>query len=328
VKSISWTGYGSPEVLLIREIEKPVPEDHEILVRIHSASVTMGDCEMRAMKLPLFIRFPMRAFVGLFKPKRISTLGMELSGTVESTGKSVERFKAGDEILASTGARFGAYCECICLPEEAGEMDGPVALKPQSLSFDEAAVIPNGGLEALHFLKQAGVSKGTEILINGAGGSIGTFAVQLAKLSGAIVTAVDSSDKLEMLKAIGSDHIIDFTKENFAASGKKYDVIFDVVGKVPLLRGLKALRNKGRLLVANPTLFKLTSKYWISLLSGRKLIIGAGSQKVEDLVHLTGLVEKGEIKSIIDKIYSLEQIREAHEYVESGEKTGHVVIRI
>jgi NADPH:quinone reductase-like Zn-dependent oxidoreductase len=251
MKAIIWTEYGPPDVLQLKEVEKPVPKDNEVLVRIYATTVTAGDCEQRSLKLPIWHALPMRAYVGLKRPKRITILGMDLAGEIESVGKDVKRFRKGDQIFAATGfVRMGTYAEYVCLPEE--PKDGALAIKPANMTYEEAAAVPNGGLEALCFLRQGNVQSGQKVLINGAGGTIGTFAVQIAKSFGAEVTGVDSTGKLDMLRSIGADHVIDYTQEDFTKKGETYDFILDVVGKSSFSGSISSLEQNGRYLIANP----------------------------------------------------------------------------
>ena len=232
MRAIVWTAYGSPDVLQLQEIPKPIPKDNDVLIRIHATTVTAGDCEMRRMGNPIWFRLPMQAYIGVNRPKRITILGMELAGEVVSTGKAVTRFSQGDQVLAATGiTAVGTYAEYVCLHENPD--DGAIANKPASLSYEEAAAVPVGGLEALHYMRAAAIQAGETVLINGAGGTIGCFAVQLAKQFGADVTAVDSSDKLDLLRALGADHVIDYTLQDPLGKAKAYTAIFDVVGKLP-----------------------------------------------------------------------------------------------
>jgi NADPH:quinone reductase-like Zn-dependent oxidoreductase len=322
MKAIVWTKYGPPDVLQLKEVAKPIPKDNEALIRIYATTVTSGDCEQRCLKLPILYRLPMRVYVGLKTPKRITILGMDLAGEIESVGKDVKRFKAGDQVFAATGfVGMGAYAEYICMPEE-----GVLATKPDNMTYEEAATVPTGGLEALHFLRQANIQSGQKVLINGAGGTIGTFAVQLARHFGAVVTCVDSTEKLDMLRSIGADHVIDYTQEDFTKSGQTYDVIFDVVGKSSFSRSIRSLKQNGLYLLSNAGPSQMVRGLWTSRISSKKVIFGAASQTTDDLVFLKELIEAGKIKSVIDKCYPLEQVAEAHRYVETGHKKGNVVI--
>ena len=328
MKAIVWTEYGPPDVLQLREVEEPTPKDNEVLIRIHATTVTAGDCEARSLKFHVFLALPMRAYVGLRKPKRITILGQELSGEIESVGRDVKLFKAGDQVFAATGFGMGAYAEYICLPEDPNEMEGLLALKPTTMSYEEAAAIPVGGLEALHFLRKGNIQNGEKVLINGSGGSIGTLAVQLAKYFGAEVTGVDSTEKLDMLRSIGADKVIDYTQEDFAKSGETYDVILDVVGKSSFSRSIRSLEQNGRYLLANPGLSSMVRGAWKLRRSGKKVISGSASRKVEDLMFLTELIQAGKLRSVVDRRYPLEQMVEAHKYVEMGQKKGSLVITV
>jgi len=328
MKAIVWTKYGSSAVLQLKEVAKPTPKDNEVLVKIHATTVTAGDCELRRLKFPIWLWLPMRIYVGLRKPKKITILGQELAGEIESVGKDVKLFRKGDQVFGTTGFGFGAYAEYICLPEKPEEMEGPLAIKPANMTYEEAAAVPVGGLEALHFLRKGNIQSGQKVLINGAGGSIGTFAIQLAKYFGAEVTGVDSTRKLDMLRSIGADQIIDYTQEDFTKSGETYDVIFDVVGKSSFSGCIRSLKKKGFYLLANPGLSQMVRGRWTSMTSSKKVIFGAASPKTEDLIFLKELIEAGKIKSAIDRRYPLEQIAEAHSYVDKGQKTGNVVITV
>jgi 2-desacetyl-2-hydroxyethyl bacteriochlorophyllide A dehydrogenase len=323
MKAIVWTKYGPPDVLQLKEVEKPTPKEDEVLVRVCATTVTAGDCEMRRLKIPILFRLPMRIYNGLRKPKKITIIGQELAGEIESVGKDVKLFKKGDQVFAATGFGFGAYAEYKCLPE-----DGVVAIKPANMTYEEAAAVPTGGLEALHFLRKGNIQSGQKVLIIGAGGSIGTFAVQLARYFGAEVTGVDSTRKLDMLRSIGADQVIDYTQEDFTKSGETYDVIFDVVGKSSFSGSIRSLKQNGRYLLANPGLSQMVRGLWTTMRSSKKVIFGAASQKTEDLIFLKELIEAGKIKSVIDRRYPLEQTAEAHRYVETGQKKGNVVITL
>jgi len=333
MKAIVWTKYGPPEVLQLKEVEKPTPKDNEILIKIHATTVTSGDCEQRSLKLSLLYRLLMRLYIGIRKPKRITILGMELSGEIELVGKDVKRFKEGDQVFAATGfIGMGTCAEYICLPEEPEEgnkaTNSQVAIKPTNMTHEEAAPVPVGGLEALNFLRKGNIQSGQKVLINGAGGTIGTYAVQLAKYFGAEVTGVESTGKLDMLRSIGADQVIDYTQEDFTKSGETYDFILDVVSKSSFSGSISSLKENGCYLIANPGLSKMVRGRKISKKSSKKVIFGATYPKTEDLLFLKELIEAGKIKSVIDRRYPLEQTAEAHRYVETGDKKGHVVITL
>ena len=323
MKAIVWTDYGPPDVLRIQDAEKPIPKDNQVLIKVHAATVTAGDCEMRSMTLPAWIRLAMRLYIGFRRPTRKTILGQELAGEIEAVGKDVTQFTVGDQVFAQTGFSFGAYAEYVCLPA-----DGAIARKPANMTYEEAAAVPTGGLEALHFLTKASLQPGESILINGAGGSIGTFAVQLARHYGAEVTAVDSAVKLDMLRAIGADHVIDYASEDFTRNGQTYDVIFDIVGKSSFAGSIAALKENGRYLVANPRLSLLLRGQWTSRTSDKQVILEMTSQTSEDLVILRELIEAGKLKSVIDRRYPLAETAEAHRYVETGNKAGNVIIQV
>ncbi len=323
MKAIAWTQYGPPDTLQLKEVELPTPKDHEVLIKIHATTVLAGDCELRSLRLPIYFRLPLRAWAGLRRPRRITILGAELAGEIEAAGKDVKLFRKGDQVFGSTGFRLGAYAEYTCLPE-----DEVLTIKPTNMTYEEAATVPIGGFNALHFLRKGDVQSGQKVLINGAGGSIGTFAVQLAKHFGAEVTAVDSTRKLEMLRSIGADQVIDYTQEDFTKHGQTYDVIFDVVGMSLSSRGISSLSEKGIYLLANPMPLHMVRGLWTSITSSRKVVTGLASYKIDDLIFLKELIEAGKIKSVIDRRYPLEQIPEAHKYVETGQKAGNVAITV
>jgi NADPH:quinone reductase-like Zn-dependent oxidoreductase len=326
MNAVIWTRYGSPEALKLQQVDKPVPKDTEVLIRAHASTVTAGDCEMRELRFPIWLWIPIRIYNGLLRPMRVTILGQELSGEIEAVGKGVTKFKVGDQVFASTGFATGAYAEYVCLPEN--PEDGVLAIKPANLSYEEAAAVPTGGLEALHFLRKANLQPGHQILINGAGGSIGTYGVQLARYFGAEVTAVDSTGKLDMLRSIGANYVIDYTKEDFTKSGRAYDVIFDVIGKGPFSRSIQSLKENGVYLIANPQLSKMIRGMLVSRKGSKKVIFEMTKQKTEDLLYLKELIEAGKIKPVIDRSYPLDQTAEAHRYVETGKKRGNVVITV
>ena len=326
MKAVETTKYGPPEVLELHEVEKPSPKDNEVLIRIDATTVTAGDIEMRSLNIPLGMQLMLRAGFGVRGPrKKIS--GTELAGEIETIGKDVTEFKLGDHVFGSAGTGFGANAEYICLPDKPGEMEGGVAIKPANMTHEEAATVPFGGRDSLHFLRLGNVREGQKILINGAGGSIGTFGIQLAKHFGAEVTAVDSTPKLDMLRSIGADHVIDYTQEDFTKSGEIYDVIFDVIGKVSFSRSKKAIKPNGTYLLANPV-SQMVQGLWTKMTSDYKVVMQTASGTIADLVFLRELVEEGKLTTVIDRTYPLEQIVEAHRYVEKGGKLGNVVITI
>ncbi len=328
MKAVVWTRYGPPDVLELREVEKPTPKDDEVLIRICATTVTAGDCEIRSLRFPIYFSLVMRLWRGLLKPRGTSILGTELAGKIEAVGKDVTHFKEGDQVFGSAGLRFGANAEYVCLPEEPGEMEGGVTIKPANMTYEEAATVPFGGRDALHFLRRGGVQSGQKILINGAGGSIGTFAIQLAKYFGAEVAAVDSTAKLDMLRWLGADQVIDYTREDFTKRGEVYDVIFDVVGTVSFSRSKRSIAQDGTYLLANPMRSQMVQGPWARMTSSRKVIMEAASGTIADLVFLRGLIEAGKLRTVIDRRYPLEQIAEAHRYVETGQKKGNVVITV
>ena len=322
MKAVVYTKYGPPEVLQLKQVEKPVPRDNEVLVKVYAATATAGDCEIRRFDMPALFWLPIRLYMGLIKP-RIQILGQELAGVVESVGKNVEEFSKGDQVFAPTDARFGAYAEFKCVPSTSA-----LALKPANMTYEEAAAVPVGGLNALHFLRKGNVQRGQKVLIYGSTGSIGTFAVQLARYFGAEVTAVCSTTNLDLVKSLGADKVIDYTKEDFSKNGESYDVIFETVGKSSFSRGIKSLKKNGFYLLANPGLSQTLRGLWTSITSSKKVVIALASYRTEDLIFLKELIEEGKIKSVIDRRYPLEQAVEAHRYVEKGHKKGNVVITL
>jgi len=328
MKAIVWTKYGPPDGLQLREVEKPVPTDDEILIKVRATTVTAGDCEMRRLELPLMLSFPVRLYAGFLRPKRITILGQELAGEVVKVGKNVSSFKEGDQVFGTTGFGFGAYAEYICLPGKPDETQGALATKPANLTYEEAAAVPTAGFEALHFLRKANVQRGKKVLIIGGGGSIGTFSIQLARHFGAEVTGVDSTEKLDMMRSIGANHVIDYTKEDYTHNGESYDLIIDVVGKSSVSRRLKLLKQDGYYFLAYAGISHIVLGMWVSMTSKKKLKIESSSQKKEDLALLKELIETEKLRPIIDRSYPLEQIPEAHRYVETGGKKGNVVITV
>ena len=323
MKAIVYTKYGPPDVLQLKDVQKPTPKDDEVLIRTYAATVIAGDCELRSFKVPLWYWLPLRIYIGLIRPTRINILGQELAGEIESVGKDVKLFSKGDQIFAATDIGCGAYAQYKCMREEK-----TLAIKPANMTYEEAAAVPTGGLNALHFLRKGNIQSGEKVLINGAAGNIGNFAVQLAKSFGAEVTGVDSTGKLDMLRSIGADHVIDYTREDFTKNGQTYDVIFDAVGKSSFSRSVRSLKQNGRYILANPWPSQMVRGLWTSMTSNKKVIFEFARYKTEDLIFLKKLIEAGKIKSVIDRRYPLAQVAEAHRYVDEGHKKGNVVITL
>jgi len=317
MKAAYYSKYGPPEVLYIKEVEKPVPKKNEILIRIKATAVNSGDCRLRKAD-PFAVRF----VFGLTKPK-INILGSVFSGEVENVGKQVKRFSTGDKVFGHTDMHFGAYAEYIAVPET-----GSLALKPANISHNEAAAIPFGAVTALHFIKKAMIKPGQKVLVVGASGAVGSAAVQLARSCGADVTGVCSTANIEMVKSIGANMVIDYTKEDFSHNGEVYDLIFDAVNAVSVTRTLKSLSKEGLLVLSAAGMWKMFQGLWFSSTSKKKVLTGLIRHTTEDIVFLKDLIEKNKFKPVTDRIYSLEQIAEAHAYVEKGHKKGNVVITI
>ena len=311
MKAVICTKYGPPEVLEITEVPKPSPKDNEVLIKIIATTCHIGDVRVRSFDVPFWQKIPFRLYLGINKPKR-PILGMELAGEIEEVGHDVKRFKKGDQVFATTGFVFGAHAQYRCLLGDGGNAKiGMVAMKPSNMTFEEAAAgAPSGGITALYCLRKANIQNGQKVLIYGASGSVGTYAVQLAKNFGADVTGVCSTTNLEMVRSLGADKVVDYTREDFPQSGESYDVIFDAVGKLSTSRGKKALKKTGRYLDVNKH-------------------SGPGTDiSPKDLIFLKDLIEAGKLKAVIDRTYSLDQMVEAHQYVEKGHKKGHVVITV
>ena len=315
MKAIVYTQYGSPEVLHLKEVEKPIPTEKEILIRVKATAVNSADWRLRKAD-----PFAVRLFFGFTKPKK-TILGGVFAGEIEAVGKDVTLFKAGDQVFGSTGMSFGAYAEYKCLPE-----GGIVAIKPNHTTYAEAAAVPFGGSTALYFLRKATIKSGQKVLIYGASGAVGTAAVQLARYFGAEVTGVCSTTNVEMVKSLGAHQVIDYTKDDFTKNGETYDVIFDTVGKISFSGSITSLNKKGTLILGASGLSQMVKGFWISITSSKKVLSGIISETTADLIFLKEVIENGKLKSIIDRSYPLEQIAEAHSYVEKGHKKGNVVI--
>ena len=317
MKAAVFQHYGSPDVLKIRDIQKPTPKDQEILVRIHATAVNSGDVRLRKAD-PFAVRF----MLGLFRP-RIKVLGGVFSGQVEAVGKHVTKYKVGDEVFGSTDFKFGAYAEYKCFPEDAA-----MAIKPGALSHAEAAVIPFGGATALYFLKKANIVKGQKILIYGASGAVGTAAVQLARYFGADVTAVSGPSNLERVKSLGAHKVIDYTQKSWTEELGQYDVIYDTVNKLPLSLGFSRLKSKGTMILGAAAMPEMMAGLWKSLFGSAKVRMGVTKQDAGDINFLAERVKEGKLQPVIDRSYPLEQIAAAHAYVDQGHKQGNVAIML
>jgi 2-desacetyl-2-hydroxyethyl bacteriochlorophyllide A dehydrogenase len=317
MKAAVCTSYGKPEVLQLKEVEKPTPKEDQILLKIHSSSVTSGDARVRRAD-PYVIRL-----IFGFKRPRKSVLGVVVAGEVESVGSKVSKFKAGDKVFGTTGMSFGAHAQYQCISE-----NGTLALIPENISYEEAAAIPFGGTASLHFLRKGNVKAGEKILIYGASGALGTMAVQLAKDMGAEVTAVCSGKNTEMVNELGADKVIDYTKEDFTKNGETYDVIFDTIGKSSFSAGMKSLKKKGVMLLASAGMGLMLRGAVTSILGSKKVISGVIKESAEDMQFFKKLIEAGKLKAVVDKVYALEEITMAHAHVDKGHKKGNVIINM
>ena len=330
MKAIVYTEYGSPDVLHLAEVAEPAPKDNEVLIRVHATPVNFGDLIARNIRsitprkfsMPLLIWLPTRLAFGSAKPKN-PILGNEFAGVVEAVGAQVTRFKPGDAVFGYRGQNMGAYAEYVCMPES-----GMLALKPTNMTFEGAATVPYGALTALSLLRKANLRPGQKVLINGASGGIGAAAVQLAKYYGTEVTGVCGTPRLDFVKAMGADRVIDYTAEDFTRSGETYDVIFDILGKTSFGRGRRALKPNGLYLFASFKMKQLLQMLWTKIAGGQKVICALSSEKPDDLTFIKGLIEAGRYKAIVDRRYPMTHAAEAHRYVEQGHKKGNVVITI
>ena len=321
MKAIICTKYGPPEVLELREVPKPFPKDNEILIKNHATTVILGDCELRGLKFPFYgpgLKLLIRLGFGIRGPRK-KILGQQVAGVVEAVGKEVTKFKPGDQVFACTALGMGAYAEYKCMSE-----NGLVTIKPTNMTFEEASTIPVGGTEALHFMTAANIQNGQTVLVNGAGGSIGTIALQIAKSKGAEVTAVDSAGKFDMLRSLGADHLVDYKQEYFVDRDETYDVIFDVVGVTTYSDCMNSLNENGIYLQGNGRISR--SDKSSARKNNRQAIDRLADYTTERLVELRELIEKGTIKAVIDRTFPLEEMVEVHRFVEQGGKLGNVVV--
>lgn len=330
MKAITYTEYGSPDMLKLAEVEEPSPKDNEVLIKIHAVSINYGDIAARNFKeispsefnMPFLFWFLARISFGWNKPKN-NILGSELAGVIESVGKDVKRFKVGDQVFGYRGQSQRANAEYICMAENA-----MLAIKPSNMTYEEAALVPYGALTAINLLRSVNIQPGQKVLINGASGGIGSAAIQLAKYYGAEVTGVAATPRLDFMKSLGADKVIDYTKEDFTKNGETYDLIFDILGRSSFSNCKNSLNENGRYLLASFKLKQLLQMLLTSKIGSKKVICALSVEKIEDLLLIKKLVEDGKIKSIIDKRFTLEQTAEAHRYVENGSKKGNVVITV
>ncbi len=312
--------YGPPEVVVLREVERPTPRDDELLIRIRATTVTSGDSRLRSLRVPVGFGLIVRLVFGVSKPRR-RILGTEVAGDVVAVGRNVAKFKVGDAVIAFSDWRMGCHAEYICMPK-----NGLVIPKPSNLNYEEAAALSFGGTTALDFFRKAKLRRGERVLINGASGAVGCAAVQLARYFGAELTAVCSTANIDLVRSLGAMRVIDYTKEDFTLNGETYDLIVDTVGTAPFPRSKNSLREDGRLLLVQGGLPDILPVIWLWIVSGKRIIASPVSVRVDDLQFLGKLAEQGKLRSVIDRRYKFDQIVEAHRYVDSGRKKGNVVI--
>lgn len=317
MKAIVCTKYGSPEVLKLKQIEKPTPKSNEVLIKIHSTSINSGDVRIRKAN-PFIIRL----IFGWKKPRK-SILGVIVSGEIEAIGKNVTNYKVGDKVFGSTGMNFGTYAEYVAVSE-----DATLALIPSNLTYEEAAAIPFGATASLHFLRKATIKPGHHILIYGASGALGTAAIQLAKSFGTKVTAVCSTTNIDLVKRLGADNVIDYTQEEFTKRNTKYDIIYDTVNKSPFCDSYRSLKKRGKLLLASAGICRMLVAFILSAFGSRNIIAGVVKETAQDMNYIKSLIEAGKLTATIDKTYDLVDIRKAHKYVDKGHKKGNVIIRV
>jgi NADPH:quinone reductase-like Zn-dependent oxidoreductase len=322
MKAMVYENYGSPDVLHLKEVEKPVPADDEVLIRVHATTVTSADCRVRSLDTPAGFGLMMRLVFGIRRPRQ-QILGSELAGRIESVGRKVSRFEVGDLVFGFTDAKLGCYAEYRCMPEE-----GAVVRVPSILSIEEAAALSFGGTTALHFFRKAKLASGERVLVNGASGAVGTAAVQLAVQLGAEVTGVCSTANVELVRSLGAGHVIDYTRDDFTQNGETYDVIVDTAGTAPYSRSKRSLKENGRLLLVLAGLPDMLPIPWVAMTGSRRIIAAPAFGSADDLRHLADLAEKGVFRPVIDRLYPFEQIAAAHRYVDTGRKKGNVVITL
>jgi NADPH:quinone reductase-like Zn-dependent oxidoreductase len=330
MKAIVYTEYGTPDVLHLKEVTKPTPKDNEVLVKIRATPINYGDLiarnfgnvSVREFNMPSIFWLLARISFGLRKPKQ-QTLGSEFAGDIEAVGKDVTRFKAGDAIFGYRGSSLGANCEYLCVPE-----DGMLVTKPANMTYEEAASVPYGALTALNLLRKVNIQPGQKVLINGASGGIGSYALQLARHFGAEVTGVSGTPRLALMKTLGADKVIDYTKTDFTKNGETYDIIFDILGRSSFARCKKSLKQNGRYLLASFKMPQVFQMLWTSKMSSKKVICALSGETPADLLIIKELIDAGKLKSVVDRCYPMEQAADAHRYAESGHKTGTVVITV
>jgi NADPH:quinone reductase-like Zn-dependent oxidoreductase len=330
MKAIVCTRYGPPDVLQLKEVAKPTPKENEVLIRVRATSVNFGDMLARNFRaisphefsMPFLFWLLAKISFGLNQPK-ITILGSEFAGGVEEVGNNVKRFKQGDQVFGYPGQSFGAYAEYLCVPD-----DGVLTIKPANMTYEEAAVVPYGAIMALNLLQKVNIQPGQKVLVNGASGGIGSAAVQIAKHLGAEVTGVCGAPRLEFVKSLGADKVIDYTKDDFTQNGEIYDLILDILGKGSFSKFINSLKPNGVLFFASFKMKQIFQMLWTSMTGGKKVICAIAPGSTEDLNSVKGLIEAGRIKAIIDRCYPLEQAAEAHRYVETGHKKGNVVITV
>ena len=322
MKAAIWTAYGPPEVLVLGEVPKPTPQANEVLIKIVASTVTAGDCELRRFDIATWVWLPVRLFMGIFKP-RVKVLGQEFSGIIEEVGAEVTEYKTGMEVFTTAGMKMGGYSEYVCLPES-----HPISPIPTNISLRESAAISTGGTNAVHFLRKGRIGFGDHVLINGAGGSIGTMSLQIAKHMGATVCCVDRKEKHPMLLELGADGVIDYREADFTQLEDKYDVIIDIAGITKFSATLSCLKPGGRLVLGNPTFSGMLWAAWVSTITDKQVPVALAGENRTDNLYLKELIEEGVLRLPIDREYSLDQIVAAHHYVESGAKKGNVLVEV